>query len=451
LKVSQIEQAQSQIVLSIEVEPPELEEHLNRAYRKTVQRVNIRGFRKGKAPRSVVERELGRDALLEEALEALLPQMTSRAIEEQKLDVVATPRVKVTQNEPLIIEATIAVRPPVDLGDYHQLRLEKPEKVEVSPETVEEVVNSLRQENGAWEPVERPVELEDMVTMAVHGEVDEAVVIDDKGVEYVLTAASTSPLPGFAGQLVGIERGELREFTLPFPEEYPQTDLAGKECQFIVTVEEVKKRRLPDLDDEFVRSLNMKVETLAELRDKLREDVRQRLQQIADQHYQELAVQALVEKALVELPPLLVDEEVQHILSDQAEAMQRQQVKMEDYLSTVGKSVEQLQEEIRPSAVERITRSLILRALREKEGIEVNPEEIEEEMSSMLGESNTDTESLRQLLNTENGRASISNVLLNRKTLERLTSIARGEVMIVASSTGGAPAGEGQTEIERGA
>lgn len=450
MKVSLVEQAQSQVVLNIEVEPPELEEHLNSAYRKTVQRVNIHGFRKGKAPRSVVERTLGRDALLEEAMETLLPQMTSKAIEEQKLDVVATPRVKVTQQEPLTIEATIAVRPPVALGEYHQLRLD-PEVIDVSPEAVEEAVSSMRRDNGTWEPVERPVEMEDMVTLAVHGEIEEAVVVDDMGVEYVPTTESTNPLPGFADQLVGMNRGELKEFTLPFPEEYPQANLAGKECHFSVTVEEIKRHNLPELNDEFARGLNMQVETLAELRDKLREDIRKRLQQIADQRYQERAVQALVEGAQVELPPLLVDHEVEHILSDQVEALQRQQVSMETYLSTVGKSVEQLQEEVRPSAVERITRSLVLGALREKEGIAVGPQEVAEELKSMLGDSATEAESLRRLLDTDNGRASIGNMLLNRKTLERLASIAKGEAIVAASPAGSAPAEEGQGESERGA
>lgn len=450
MKVSLVEQAQSQVVLNIEVEPPELEEHLNRAYRKTVQRVNIPGFRRGKAPRSVVEREFGRDALMEEALETLVPQMTSKAIEEQNLDVVATPRVKVNQNERLTIEATVAVRPPVELGDYHQLRLE-PEKIEITSEAVEEALNSLRRDNGTWEPVERPAELEDMVTIAVHGEADGVVVADDMGVEYVLAADSSNPLPGFADQLVGINRGELKEFTLSFPEEYPQANLAGKECHFAVTVEEIKKRNLPELNDEFAKGLNMAVETLAELRDKLGEDIRKRLQQVADQRYQERAVQALLEGAKVELPPLLVDHEVEHILYDQAEAMKRQQVSMEEYLGTVGKSVEQLQEEVRPSAVERITRSLVLDALREKEGIDVSPQEIEEELSSMIGESNADAASLRPILDTENGRTSIRSMLLNRKTRERLASIARGEVIMAASPAGGAPSEESQIEPERGA
>ncbi|MQF48888.1 trigger factor [SAR202 cluster bacterium AC-647-N09_OGT_505m] len=454
VKVSQIEQSQGQVVLNIEVEPPELEEHLDRVYRRAVQQVNIRGFRKGKAPRSVVERELGRDAMVEDALETLLPQVTSAAIEEQNLDVVATPRVKVTQNEPLTIEATVAIRPLVVLGDYYQIRLE-PDMVEVTTEAVEGVVDSLRRDAGTWEPVERPVELEDMTTINVQGQVDENSIIDDKGIDYILSSESTNPIPGFASQLVGINRGEQREFTLPFPEDYPQANFVGKECHFTVTVEEVKERKLPDIGDEFAKSLSIEgVETVAELMDKLREDMLKHNQQIADQHYQEQAIETLIEGAKMEIPPLMVDEEVNRILSEQAEAMRRQQVNMDDYLSTVGKSVEQLQEEVRPSAVERITRGLTLRALREQEGIEVSPEEVDEELNSMLSVPHAESESLRQLLNSESARTSITNVLLNRKTIERLTNISRGEVIIVASSTESTPNEEGlteSTESERGA
>ena len=452
MKVSQVEQAQSQVVLNIEVEPPELEEHLDRVYRRAVQRVTIRGFRKGKAPRSVVERELGRDAMLEEALETLLPQMTSRAIEEQNLDVVATPKVKVTQNDPLTIEATVAVRPLVLLGDYYQLRLE-PEKVEVTSEAVDEVVDALRRNAGTWEPVERSVELQDMITMEVHGQVDEDSIIEDSGVDYILSAESTNPVPGFANQLVGINRGETREFTLPFPEEYPQADFAGKKCHFTVTVEEVKERRLPDMEDDFALSLSIgDVDTVAALRDKLRQDILKHNQQTADQRYEEQAVQALMMETQLELPPLLVDEEVNHVLAHQAEAMQGQQTNMEAYLSTVGKSVEQLQEEVRPSAVERMTRGMTLRALREQEGIEVSDEEVDEELNSMRETSgaNIEADSFGQYLSTDEGRTSVTNALLNRKTLERLSSIARGEVIMVTSSTGDKPTEEGQTESERG-
>ena len=434
--ISQLEEAQSQVVLSIEVEPPELEEHLDRVYRRAVQRVNIPGFRRGKAPRSVVERELGRDAMVEDALETLLPQITSKAIQEQSLDVISLPKVRVTEYNPLTIEATVPVRPTVDLGDYYSYRLE-PEEVEITPESIDELVESMRQEAGTWEPVDRPVALDDLVTLEVRGLVDEEVAIEEERVDFRVTADSTAPMPGFAERLVGLNRDEEQEFSLPFSEDHAQENWSGKECAFTLTVHEVKERKIPDLDDEFAKSLNIEVESVPALRDKLNEDMLRRNRLIAEQSYQEQAILTLLEGTQVEVPPLLVDHEVEHMISEQQEALQRQQLRMEDYLSTIGKSVEQIQEELRPSAADRITRTLVLGALREKEGIEVSPEEIDEEIESMLGESDAATESVRQML--EGSKNSIGTMLLNRKTLARLTAITRGEATEPAPAEGSAP------------
>ena len=434
--ISQLEEAQSQVVLSIEVEPPELEEHLDRVYRRAVQRVNIPGFRRGKAPRSVVERELGRDAMVEDALETLLPQITSKAIQEQSLDVISLPKVRVTEYNPLTIEATVPVRPTVDLGDYYSYRLE-PEEVEVTPESIDELVESMRQEAGTWEPVDRPVALDDLVTLEVRGLVDEEVAIEEERVDFRVTADSTAPMPGFAERLVGLNRDEGQEFSLPFSEDHAQENWSGKECAFTLTVHEVKERKIPDLDDEFAKSLNIEVESVPALRDKLNEDMLRRNRLIAEQSYQEQAILTLLEGTQVEVPPLLVDHEVEHMISEQQEALQRQQLRMEDYLSTIGKSVEQIQEELRPSAADRITRTLVLGALREKEGIEVSPEEIDEEIESMLGESDAATESVRQML--EGSKNSIGTMLLNRKTLARLTAITRGEATEPAPAEASAP------------
>ena len=272
MKVSQAELYQSQIVLNIEVEPPELEEHLNRVYRRVVQSANIPGFRKGKAPRSVVERFMGREALMADALETLLPQMTSRAIEEQELDVVATPRVQVIQDDPLTIEATVPVRPDVQLGDYYDIRLEQ-EPVNVTAEDVDSRLSLFQRESGAWEPVERPVEMEDMVTIDVTGDVDGEPEVDETGVDYVLMEGSPNPLPGFPEELVGIAIGESREFALPFPDDYFDSEKVGKECRFSVTVVEVKERKVPELDDEFARSLGMETNSMEELREKIEEEM----------------------------------------------------------------------------------------------------------------------------------------------------------------------------------
>ena len=171
----------------------------------------------------------------------------------------------------------------------------------------------------------------------------------------------------------------------------------------------------------------------------------------AEHRFEDLAIQALIDISEVELPPLLVEHEVDHMLSDQAEAMRRQQLSMEDYLSTVGKSVEQIQEEARPQAEERLIRSFTLQAFREKEGLEVTPEEIEEELNSMGVESETGENPLRQALDTEDGRRYIENMLINRKTLERLVNIVKGEAIETATSSSEVPVEEVQEDSERGA
>ena len=447
MKVSQAELSQSQVVLNIEVEPPELEEHLDRVYRRIVQRANIPGFRKGKAPRSVVERFVGRDALIEDALETLLPQMTSQAIEEQELDVIATPRVQVLQQDPLTIEATVPVRPEVQLGDYYDIRLEE-EPVSVSAEDVDNRLSLFQRDSGTWEPVERPVEMGDMVTIDVTGDVDGEQEVDESGVDYVLVEGSPNPLPGFPEELVGTAVGESREFALPFPDDYFDSDKVGKECNFRVSVVEVKERNLPELDDEFAQSMGMETTSMEELREKIEEEMLKQNQLAADSRFEDLAIRALIDISEVELPPLLVENEVENMLADQAEAMRRQQVSMESYLSTVGKSVEELREEARPLAEERLIRSLTLQAFREKEGLEVTPEDIEEELGKVTVDSPSGENPLRSVLESEEGRRYVENMLINRKTLDRLVQIAKGEAIEAATSTEEAPEEEGQQTTE---
>ena len=451
MKVDQGEQEQNQVVLNIEVDQGELEEQLDGVYRRVVQKTSIPGFRKGKAPRSVVERFVGREALLHEALDSLLPKMTSLAIQERDLDVVAPPRVKVTQQDPLTIEAIIPLRPSVDSGDYQDIRLD-PEPVEVNEEEVDQLLESIRMERGVWEPVDRSVAIGDLVTMNVKGEVEGETTIDNQGVDYVLVEGSPNPLPGFPESLVGCELSSKLEFSLAFPDDYLQTEMAGKDCHFTVYVEEIKERKMPELDEEFIKSLNMDVQDKAGLKDKLHEDLYQQKQRSADRGFEEQVIAKMVECAQMELPPLLIDEEIEHILGDQAEALRRQQVSMDTYLATVGKSVDELREEVRPMAVERLTRTLSMQALREKEGIDVAQIEIEDEIEQMLSQSTAASDSFRDMLASEDGQTSIRNMLLNRKTIGRLTGIAKGE-----AGEGGQPVEEvspedntNQEEPERG-
>ena len=285
MKVSQGELEQSQIVLSIEVEEEELEEQLVVVYRRVVQRVNIPGFRKGKAPRSVLERFVGREAMIEDALEVLIPIMTARAVEQENLDVVAKPRAKVSQYDPIIIEATVAIRPQIDLGEYLKIRVE-PDPTDVNEEQVDQLVDVLRRQMGTWEPVERHVEYGDMITMNVNGTAEERILVEEEGVDYVVSEDSTNPLPGFSENVKDMEIGEEKEFALPFPEDYADPELAGKECQFSVSVSEIKEQKLPDADDDFAISLNMEVNTYADLRSNLEQDMLRQAESVAERDFE---------------------------------------------------------------------------------------------------------------------------------------------------------------------
>ena len=426
MKISQVDESQNQAVLNIEVEPEELEEELQRVYRRLVTRINIPGFRKGKASRDVVERFVGRDALIEDALEKLVPNMTSKAMQEKELDVVATPRVQVTQRDPVVIEATYALRPTVKLGDYKSLKLEQ-EQIEVTDEQVDDLVETVRQQMGTWEPIERAVSFNDMVTIDVQGIVDGEVNVDETGIDYVLVAESISPLPGFSEEIAGCNPGQDKKFTLPFPDDYPDTNMVGKECEFTVLIQEAKERKVPALDDDFVKTINMGVETYDELRTQFREDLLLQNQNAADQRFEDLVIKAVIEEADLELPEILIDEEIHHILGEQEEALRRQQLSMDSYLSTIGKTPEDLHEEARLPAIEKIKRTLVLRQMAEDESIEVTNEEIETEIDTVMqfqGAIAGDN-SFGQYINSEEGRRSVQNVLKNRKTIQMLVDIAK--------------------------
>ncbi len=426
MKISQVDESQNQAVLSIEVDPEELEDELQRVYRRVVTRINIPGFRKGKASRDVVERFVGRDALIEDALENLVPNMTSKAMQEKELDVVATPRVQVTQRDPVVIQATYALRPKVKLGDYKALRLEQ-EKIEITEEQVDDLVETVRQQMGTWEPIERAVNFNDMVTIDVKGIVDGAVNVDEKGIDYVLVEGSISPLPGFAESLKDCQPGQDKKFTLPFPEDYPDTDMLGKECEFTVLVQEAKERKTPELDDDFVKTINMGVETYDELRAQFREDLLLQNQNAADQRFEDLVIKAVIEESELDLPEILIDEEIHHMLGEQEEALRRQQMSMDSYLSTIGKTPEELHEEAREPAIEKIKRTLVLRQMAEDESIEVTDEEIETEIDTVMqfqGAIAGDN-SFGQYINSDEGRKSVQNVLKNRKTIQMLVDIAK--------------------------
>ena len=447
MQVTQEELQQRQAVLRIEVEDADLERYLDRAHRRVVQRLTVPGFRRGKAPRAIVERLVGRDVLLEEALELLLPEVTVKAAEEQGLEMAAPPRVEVITREPMALRATVPLPPEVTLGDYRGVRVE-PEEIEVDEERVDETLEDIRRETTPWEPVDRPVAMGDQVVMDLRGAVEGRQIIDQRNVGYVVSE-EPNPVPDFGPALVGMWQGETREFTRPFADDHQDPELAGKPCDFIVEAKEVKGRELPAMDDEFAHGVGQGYDSLDALREDVRGRIRASLEAEAQARYEEKVLEATQATAQIELAPLLVQRETERLqqdLRDRVQSLVRGPMGVDDYMTLLGKTAEEVQEELRPRAELRLQRSALLNSVAEAEGCEASDEAVSAEIDGIVQEAGPRGREVRRHFADARNREMVARSLRARQALARLVSIARGEAAPQEASareeTSSAPAGD---------
>jgi trigger factor len=422
VKVTNEKTENSQTYLTIEMEPAELEESLEKSYHRLVQRTKVPGFRKGKAPRAIFERYFGRESLIEETIEKLVPEAYEKAIKEQAIEPIARPQIEVTQTEPLVFKAIVPLKPKVKLGDYHSLRL-TPESVSVSDDDVNTVIEGLRHRYATWEPVVRPVELGDSVVMDIWSNIDGQPFINQKGLQYQVL--KDVPFPGFGDQIVGVKKDEEKEFKLQLPADYSRSEVAGKEPQFKVRVSEIKQEVLPELNDDFVKQVNPEVKDLAELREKILADLKARAEERARIEFEDKVIDAVAAQAQVEFPPVLVENEVHRLVGQRFRGEQE----LEAYLKSIGKTEEQLREELHPIATQRVTHSLVLGQVAEDEKIEVSPAEIDAEAKRLVdGTTENNKDKMEKFLATPEARESMERSLLTRKTIARLVDTAQGLV-----------------------
>ena len=416
----------SQAVLQIEVEPGEMEESLDRAYRQLVKRVGVPGFRKGKAPRSVLERYVGKEGLQREALEDLVPELCTRVIEEQKMEVIAQPQIEIIQSDPVIFKAIFPLRPHVELGDYHTIRVDK-QPVEVGDEEISSVINQLRERHAVWSPVERPVNFEDLVVVDIDEEAKDGTVKTYQARQFPLVKDSLIPLPGFAEHLVGMGTGEVKEFALTYPDDHKFKELAGRDTKFKVKLIEVKEKHLPELDDDFAKSLGQGMENLEALRNFVAANLRKAAEEAAKRDYERKLVEAVVGLSKVDFPPVLVDREIDSLLKER-DFIFREQGGLQGYLKNLNKTEQGMKEELRPEAVRRITESLVLGKIIEQEKITVDAAEIAAEIESMTKDAGDRVEEMQRMLGTDQARQVVEERQLSLKALQKLTEIALNNV-----------------------
>jgi trigger factor len=437
---------ESQVLLTIEVDPDRVEKSMDRAYRRNVGRVRIPGFRPGKAPRRIFERHVGREALLQEALDSLVPEVVDEAIKAQDLHMVEQPDLEIFSLDPVVIKATVPIRPDIDLGDYRAIRVER-EPAAVNDTEVDETLESLRRRYATIEPVERPVEDGDRVRIAITGTVEDRAIISDEDAEVTVRSESLAGLPGVYDHLLGMSKGERAEFDVEVPEDFRRTDIAGKTVHYAVTVNDVKQEVLPELDDDFAREVGEGFDSIDALRQRLTDDARARAERDADSKLQEQAVDALVAQATVEYPPQLVDREIDHMLRDMTRASgPNDRAAVDRFLQQAGRTEDEVRAELRPTASERIKRSLVLARLAELEGIEVGESDIEEELNSLSGDTPQSAQ-IRRIFDTPSGREMIERQIHSRRTLERLALIATGQAPPIETTPEGLleAAAEGST------
>ena len=435
MKVTNEKTENSQAFLTIEMESAEVEESLEASYHRLVKKTKIPGFRKGKAPRAILERHIGKESLLEDALNALLPQAYEKAVKEQEIEPIAQPHIEIAQTDPVIFKVTVPLPPIIKLGDYHHLQVE-PEPVEVTEDDVNLAIEQLRRQHAIWEPVERPVEFDDLVALDVYSNVEGKPFINMKEIQYHVVHDLPYPVAGFAEQLSGMRRDEEKEFKLQFPSDYPRGELAGKEGWFKVKVSEIKQARLPELNDEFAREINPELETVDALREQVSTSLRLKAEQVAKIDFEERLIKGVVDLAEVEFPSVLTDMEINRLLSERLRYLQREGRSLEEYLSYRNKTEEELREELRPPATKRVTRSLVMGKIAEEEKIEVGDAEIEAEIEGMVRSATENKDELQKFLNTPQSRESIEQLLMTRKTMQRLVEIAGGSAMNIKTKEG---------------
>jgi trigger factor len=403
------------------------EPFLNRSYRRVASRIRIPGFRPGKAPRSVIENHVGREALVHEALEFMIPESLDQVLKDEDIQAFMEPRLEVLGMEPVSYKAVVPLEPVVDLGEFQSIRLER-EPVEVTDEQVSEVMESLRFEAAPWEPVERALVYGDLVSMNVKGIIEEEEVIDDQGIDFIPQEDNNLPFPGFSTQLEGLLEGDSKLFTLSVPDDYPQENYAGKECQFNVEVLSVKEKNLPELDDEFAKGVRDGFESLEALTVHVRQRISDESEATETRRLETSSLEELKKLAKIEASELVYEREVDLMYDERARSLQNQKMSMELYLSYVGQTEEELREQMKPQAEERLNTMLMLRKLADIEEIEVGDEDVEEEITNLIASTGGNSDaSMMQALNTENARDSIRSSLMNRKIMARLVEISQGE------------------------
>ena len=386
--------------LTIEVSAEDLDKAMEKAYQKQKSRISLPGFRKGKAPRKMIESMYGKGVFMEDAVNSLVPQEYTKALGECDLEIVSQPEINVTQMEPgkaLIFTADVAVKPEVTLGEYKGVEVPKSE-IAVTDEEVDAEVKKEQDKNARTVAVEdRAAANGDITTIDFEGFVDGVAFEGGKGTDYALTLGSGTFIPGFEDQLVGANTGDHVEVKVTFPEEYQAKELAGKEAVFQCDVKKIETKEVPELDDEFAKDVS-EFDTLAEYKEDVKKKLTEKKEKEARTAKENAAVDKAIENAQMDIPELMTKTECRQMMDDFSRRMQQQGLSMEQYFQFTGQSVDKMMEDMKPQALKRIQTRLVLEKIAETENTQPSEEEITEEIQKMADAYKMEADKIREAI-----------------------------------------------------
>ena len=420
----------NEVALEIEVESDRLEQAMQKAYRKVVTKVSIPGFRKGKVPRQVLEAYLGKEVLFEDALEEVIPQAYEEAVKETQIEPVSQPKIDVVQIEdgkPLIFKANVIVKPEVKLGTITGLKVEVPKR-EVREEDVEQRLEIMRNRYSKLVPAEEgvPAENGDILNIDFKGFVDGEPFPGGMGEDYSLELGSNTFIPGFEDQLIGAVVGEEKEVTVTFPEDYHAEDLKGKDARFEVKVNQIQKRELTPLNDEFARDVS-EFATLEELKADIRKKLEEEAAAQTDGMIRQRLVAKAVEQAETDIPEEMIENQTDVLLQRFEERLYYQGMRMEEYLQMAGVTLEQVRLDMRPQAEQSVRENLVLETIAKQMDLKVSDEDFEKQIERVAQEFGMEAEAVGPSL--EGSRQRIEYGILLDKAVDYLKEHA--EIVLV--------------------
>ncbi len=421
-----VKKENSVVTLKLTIDAQSFEKEIKQAYSKNKGKYSVQGFRKGKAPMSLIEKHYGEGVFYEDAINSLFPYAFEAAVKEHDLDTIARPELDVEEVEKgkdLILTVDVAVKPEVELGEYKNLEVE-PSSAEVTDEEVQLELQTMLEQNARFVTVEdRAVKSGDMLLIDFNGKVDGVEFEGGKSENYSIVVGSGTFIPGFEEQLEGMLLNEQGDLTVKFPEEYQAAELAGKDAVFTVKINEIKEKEIPELDDEFAKDVS-EFDSLDEMKKDIREKFEKDKQQKVEREMENKLVQKAAENAKVEIPEIMIENQIDNMLYDFDYQLKNQGLDLENYIKFTNSTMEEFKKQMRPDAENRVLTSLVVDAVAKAEGVEATDEELEQELEKMSGDYKMELSKLKETLR-DTDMDYIKDTIVARKTVQILKDNAK--------------------------